>query len=268
MLIGELRSMQDEAISAAWEKILGVPADRVGENIGVVAQIVPQLDQAVQGERQAAVVAQYRQEWLTATFPLAQPFNQPVKSILPSDQSYLALGGIVDGMAADASDGVVPSEGERNTLSDLLQVAIEEVNADDLPQEIAHLILQRLSDVETALRHIRLGGPAAVKHATEALMGAVDTARATDERAWAAPSLKRVAAIAGVAWTIFTAPVQIKPALMEWEGYARELTPAHVHVVQKTAPLQIESGPQAEEVPDAEVVDDDEHDGQAADAPS
>ena len=269
MLIGELRSMQDEAISAAWGKILGVPADRVGENIGVVAQLVPQLDQAVQGEgreRQAAVVAQYRQEWLTATFPLAQPFNQPVKSILPSDQSYLALGGIVDGMAAEASDGVVPSEDERNTLSDLLQATIEEVGADDLPQEVAHLILQRLSDVETALRHIRLGGPAAVKHATEALMGAVDTARATDERSRAAPSLKRVAAIAGVAWTIFTAPVQIKPALKEWEGYARELTPAQVHVVQKAAPLQIESGPQAEEVPDAEVVDDDEHDGQAADA--
>jgi hypothetical protein len=273
MLIGELRSMQDEPISAAWEKILDVPADRIGANIGVVAQLVPQLDQAVLGEgreRQAAVVAQYRHEWLTATFPLGQPFSQAVKSILPSDQGYLALGGIVDVLAADASDGVVPSESERDKLSDLLRATIEEVNADDLPQEVAHLVLQRLSEVEGALRHIRLGGPAAVKHATEALMGAVDTARATDERSWAAPSLKRVVAIAGVAWTIFTAPVQIKPALKEWEGYARELTPAHVHVVQQPAPLQIESGPQAEEVLDAELMDADEvvgDDGQASASP-
>jgi hypothetical protein len=53
-----------------------------------------------------------------------------------------------------------------------------------------------------ALRHVRLGGPLAVKRATEALVGAVDVARATDEKARAAPSLKRVFAIAGVVWTI------------------------------------------------------------------
>jgi hypothetical protein len=205
-------------------------------------------------ERQAAVVAQYRQEWLTATFPLAQPFNQVVKSILPSDQGYLALGGIVDVLAADASDGVVPSEGERDKLSDLLQGTIDEVSADDLPEEVSHLILQRLSEVEAALRHIRLGGPAAVKHATEALIGAVDTARATDEKSWAAPSLKRVLATAGVFWTIFTAGGQIQPTLEAWEGYAHELTPGHVHVVQP-GPLQIESGPPTDEPPDAEVVE-------------
>jgi hypothetical protein len=69
--------------------------ESIGAHIGLVAQLVPQLDQVVQSEgreRLAAVVAQYRQEWLTSTFPLAQPFNQAVKSILPSDQSYLALG--------------------------------------------------------------------------------------------------------------------------------------------------------------------------------
>jgi hypothetical protein len=76
-----------------------------------------------------------------------------------------------------------------------------------------------------------------------------------------------VATIAGVVWTIFTAPVQIQPSLKAWEEYASDLTRAQVHVGQKAVPLQIESGPQAEEVPDAEVVDDDKHDGQAADAP-
>jgi hypothetical protein len=259
LLIGELRSMSDETISAAWGKILGVPTESIGAHIGLVAQLVPQLDQVVQSEgreRLAAVVAQYRQEWLTSTFPLAQPFNQAVKSILPSDQSYLALGSLADALAIAAPDGPAPDEATRTELSELLRAATEEAMADaELPADIAHLIVQRLSEVEMALRHVRLGGPLAVKRATEALMGAVDVARATDEKARAAPSLKRVFAIAGVVWTIFTAPVQIQPALQAWEGFVHELTPAHVHVVPQAAPLQLESGPQAEEVLDGEALD-------------
>jgi hypothetical protein len=153
-----------------------------------------------------AVVAQYRQEWLTSTFPLAQPFNHAVKSILPSDQSYLALGSLADALAISAPDGPAPNEATRTELSELLRAATEEAVADaELPADIAHLIVQRLSEVEMALRHVRLGGPLAVKRATEALMGAVDVARAADEKARAAPSLKRVFAIAGVVWTILTA---------------------------------------------------------------
>jgi hypothetical protein len=42
-----------------------------------------------------------------------------------------------------------------------------------------------------------------------------------------------------------------------------ELTPAHVHVVPQAAPLQLESGPQAEEVLDGEALDATEDVGQA-----
>ncbi len=259
--------MPDETISGAWGKILDVPTESIGVHIGLVAQLVPQLDQVVQREgreRLAAVVAQYRQEWLTSTFPLAQPFNQAVKSILPSDQSYIALGSLADALAIAAPDGPAPDEARRTELSELLRAATEETMADtELPADIAHLIVQRLSEVEMALRHVRLGGPLAVKRATEALMGAVDVARATDEKARAAPSLKRVFAIAGVVWTIFTVPAQIQPALQAWEGFAHELTPAHVHVVPQAAPLQLESGPQAEEVLDGEALDATEDVGQA-----
>lgn len=99
LLIEQLRSMPDQPISAAWAKLLDVPDEQVGAKIGVVAQLVPQIDAAVQApgrERQAALVSQYRQEWLTATFPLAQPFNEPVRTILPSDDAYRTLGGIAD----------------------------------------------------------------------------------------------------------------------------------------------------------------------------
>lgn len=37
VVLGELRTFQDEAISAAWEKILGVPSERIGESIGPTA---------------------------------------------------------------------------------------------------------------------------------------------------------------------------------------------------------------------------------------
>ncbi len=85
-------------------------------------------------------------------------------------------------------------------------------------------------------------------------MGAVDAARATNENARLAPTLKRVFATAGAILTIFTAGAQMQPSLEAWEGYAHELTPARVHVVQPP-PLQIGSGLQAEEVLEAEVVD-------------
>jgi hypothetical protein len=58
-------------------------------------------------------------------------------------------------------------------------------------------------------------------------------------------------------------PAQIQPALQAWEGFAHELTPAHVHVVPQAAPLQLESGPQAEEVLDGEALDATEDVGQA-----
>jgi hypothetical protein len=257
-LLGLLRSMPDQPISGAWENILEVPGERLGGSIGVVARLVPEIDAAVQApgrERQAALVSQYRQEWLTASFPLAKPFNEAVRTILPSDAAYLALGGIADYLAVAAPDGVVPDDQQQEDLLALIQATIEAVTADtDLPQEVAHLILKRLSEMEAALRHIQIGGPLMVKHATEALMGAVDAARATNDKAHAATILRRVFATAGAILTVFTAGGQIQPSLEAWEGYARELTPAHVHVVQPP-PLQIESGAQPEEVLDGEVVD-------------
>ena len=250
--------MSGEPISAAWESILGVPGEQLGVSIGAVAQLVPQIDAAVRSpgrERQAALVSQYRQEWLTASFPLAQPFNESVRAILPSDAAYLALGGIADYLAVSAPDGVVPDDQQQEELLGLLQAATEAVTADtDLPQEIAHLILKRLSEVEEALRHVQIGGPLAVKHATEALMGAVNAARATNDKAHIATTLRHVFATAGVIWTIFTGGGQIQPSLEAWEGYAHELTPAHVHIAEP-APLQIESGLQAEDVLNGEVVD-------------
>ncbi len=119
--------MSDETISAAWGKILGVPIESIGAYIG----LVPQLDRVVQSEgreRLAAVVAQYRQEWLTSTFPLAQPFNHAVESILPSDQSYLALGSLADALAIAAPDGPTPDEATRTELSELLRAATEEAH--------------------------------------------------------------------------------------------------------------------------------------------
>ena len=256
-VLGVLRSMPDQPISQVWKHILGAPGEQLGETIGAVARLVPQIDAAVQvpgRERQAALVSQYRQEWLTASFPLATPFNDAVRTILPSDAAYLALGGIADYLAVTAPDGVVPDNQQQEALLELLQATIEAVTDDnDLPREVAHLILQRLSEVEAALRHVEIGGPLSVKHATEALMGAVDATRATNDKAHVAMTLRRVFATAGVIWTIFTGGGQIQPSLEAWEGYAHELTPAYVNIVPPS-PLQIGSGLQADELLDGEVV--------------
>jgi hypothetical protein len=61
-------------------------------------------------------------------------------------------------------------DGLRGQVDDL----IEDVKvSEDLPDDVRQLILDRLHDVIHALDQVDIGGPDAVKRATEALAGAI-----------------------------------------------------------------------------------------------
>lgn len=244
-LLGRLRDTQNGTIAAVWAQILDVSEPTVRERLGSVAELVTQIDAAVDlPDMQAFVgpVNRYRNEWLEAIFPLQHPFSAAVGDVKPGELAYETLGTVAAHLGAVAPDGAVPSEEQQTELLAKLQGIIEEVTGDtDLPQEVAHLILRRLSDVEAALRHIDIGGPLAVQRATEALMGAVAAASVTNKKARAAKTLARVFATAGVIWTVFTGGAEVQPSIEAWEGYAHELNAGPAHVAQPAAHREAEA---------------------------
>ncbi len=226
-LFGRLRDVQTGVpIVEAWSQILGYPQDVVREQLGSVAQLVLQIDVAVEPpdrEQIAAPVKRYRNQWLEAAFPLQRSFSDAVDTIRPSDEAYEALGTVAAYLGEVAPDGEIPSDERHSELMENLQAVIDEVShADDLPEEIAHLILSRLSDVQTAMWHIEIGGPNAVRSATETLIGAV-VARSTDEKNRKAGTTKRVLAVAGTIWVAFSSGPMVQKSIEAWPEVVHEL---------------------------------------------
>jgi hypothetical protein len=228
-----------------------------------VAELVTQIDVALQApelDPYLKLFRRHRDDYLNAIFPLGTSFDSNARAVSPSQVAYEDLGALATHLALVTPDGPAPSDEDRANLLEELQALIAEVTDDTgLPAEIARLIVRRLSEVEAALRHIDIGGPDAVRLATEALMGAVEAVSYTNEKARAATVLRRVFATAGAIWAVFTGPTDVQPSIEAWEGYAHVLAAAPAHVAQ-AASQEAGVTVEAEEVVDAEVVD---ADGQA-----
>ncbi len=228
----------------------GAAYDAVRARLGTVARLVWEIDAAVQHpgrEQVAAPVARYRNTWLEAAFPLQRSFVDNVESIKPSDESYEALGMVAAYLEAIASEGPMPSEERRAELIEDVRIALRDVGtSDELPPEVAHLITQRLSDIEKALWHIEIGGPEAVRRATEALMGTAVAASVSDEKMRKSDIMKRVMAVAASVYVVFTAGPAIQNSIDAWSKVTGELTAAPAHV----------EGPAAHQTGDATAPDD------------
>jgi len=214
-LLGQLRKHENMPISRAWGHVLGVPEGMVREHLGDVAQLVSLIDEAVaapERERIAAPVKRYRSQWIEAAFPLQHNFTEDVQNIRPTDEAFESLGFVADHLAVVASDGEIPAEGTRIELVDSLRAVITDVGSDEaLPEDVAHLMIQRLSAVEAAILHIEVGGPNAVRLATEALIGSSVT-----NSSRAATLSKRALAIAGVVWVAFSSGPTVQQSINAW----------------------------------------------------
>jgi hypothetical protein len=93
----------------------------------------------------------------------------------------------------------------------------------DLSDEARVVILDRLNDVLHALDQIDIGGPAAVRHATEALAGAIDLCAL--RAFWSSPAAAKARAVVVALWIAFTAPGAVHEALPVWEQGIRGLMP-------------------------------------------
>jgi hypothetical protein len=202
LLLTRLREADgDRPLIATWSDILGQSQDLVREHLGAVAELVTQIDAAAAEpgrEQVAAPVARYRGQWLEAIFPLGRPFSEATAKVRPSDEAHEALGLVAAILEAVVPQRAIPSEEDRAGLVERLRVLVEEVTNDEqLPEEVAHLIVTRLTEIEAALHHIEIGGPEAIRRATEALMGAAVAGSAVNEKTRNAGVIKNVMAVAG-----------------------------------------------------------------------
>lgn len=239
LLFGNLRGIPNGTqIGSAWGEVLGVPPEVVGGQLGKVAALVTQLDEAVsddpERERIAATVARYKPSWLLAALPFQLSFQADVAEIKPSPESYEALGLVADILGAVSPDESEPSEEERERRLDELRGLRDEVRGDEeLPERVRHLIVDRLTAVEVAIEHMNIGGAEAVQHALEALLGATFANSVMNEKTAKSKIIQKVVRTAGVIWVVFTSGPTAQQSIEMWTGAFNELTagPVAAHTV-------------------------------------
>lgn len=246
-----LESSGDVSIQSAWGSILGIPSETVGGQMGKVAALVTQIDEAVSEpgrERIAMTVNRYRPNWLLAAQPFQFALSDAVTNIRPSPEAFEALGVVAELLGQIAPDESEPSEEERERRLDDLRALREEVRADEeLPERVRHLIVERLTAVEAAIEHINIGGSEAVQHALEALLGAALATTVTNEKTAKSKIIKKVMSTAGVIWVVFTSGPTAQQSIEMWTGAYNELTSGPV--AAQTAAAQPTPSPSPPEPP-------------------
>lgn len=155
--------------------------------------------------------------------PRADIHSTAARSMLPPDYAVAALGGVSAFLSIVASEGPVPDAGTRDGVRAQVQELIDGIATDpDLPEEVKRLALDHAYRLAQALDHFRIGGPGAVRAATEQLLGAVAMApdRVRRHGVW-----QRVLTTFSIAWQVFSKGQDVHQALEGWVGVIGQLPP-------------------------------------------
>ncbi|MDQ3725904.1 MAG: hypothetical protein M3335_08485 [Actinomycetota bacterium] len=215
---------QDRRISVldAWATVLRVEPDDVVVHLGRVADLVRQTQDAVDRAGEDALlppVQRYRASWAQPIFPQDHAFSGALGKVLPDVAALEALDLISAQLHSIAPEGVVPDEDELERLKSQIRDLIDGVQAaDDVPDEVKHLVISRLRAVEEAVEHLDVGGPSAIRRATEAVMGSVLFAQ--DAQLAKSPTIQTVWTTLLVIWTVFSAGPTIQTSIEAWKEMA------------------------------------------------
>jgi hypothetical protein len=217
---------KNAAIVAGWAQVLQVAESDVVLRIGAVFELVREIQEAVDeldDDILRAPVSRLRDQWARPIFPLDIAFLDTLSNVLPPAEALESLGLVAAQLSLRVPEGKVPTVDELTALKTQLRDLVGAVReADDLTEDVKHVIVARLLDVETAIEHIHVGGPEAVRRATEAVVGTmVRTAQPGGKNH---QTLKRVLATLGVLWVAFSAGPTVNNALEAWPDAVRQIT--------------------------------------------
>lgn len=244
-LLAELTYQQNglNTVVAGWAGALDVAESDVILHIGSVANLVPQIVDAVgrlEDEALIAPVARLRGTWSRAIFPLDHQFNGELRAVLPGEEALESLALVSASLHLLAPEGTVPGGPERANLGNQLRDLVEEISrSDDLPDELKQVLVSRLLDVDTAIAHIRVGGPASVQRAMEAVMGTV-MFTAAEKRASQTSTMQKLWVALGVIWVAFSAGPKIQDSIEAWPKIVHEISSGQVVPADKDQPDQVE----------------------------
>lgn len=208
---------------AGWAAVLRVEPEDVVVYLGQVADLVRQTQDAVERAGEEALlppVQRYRDSWTRPIFPQDRAFDDTLRTVLPDPAALEALDLVSAQLHSIAPEGVMPDEDELERLKSQLRELIEGVRvAEDVPDEVKHLVISRLRAVEGALEHLDVGGPGAVRHATEAVMGSVVFSR-ENVRLAGSPTIQKIWATLLIVWTAFSAGPTIQASIEAWQKMA------------------------------------------------
>lgn len=226
-MLVRLRAVQAEtSLLNAWGAVLGASENEVVGLLADVWALVGEVQQAIEvtgSEGHAKQVARVSQEWRTAIFPADRPFGQQVANFVPTENALDILQAASEILHRDSPEGRPLVEGELEDLREQLKGLIDDVKAtDDLPESVKQLIAARLRDVMKAFDHIDIGGPNAVKLATEALAGAIDLG---GNSLFTSHIRHKVVSTVVALYTVFGVPATVQAGLPAWEQTVHELMP-------------------------------------------
>lgn len=231
MLLVELSNQAGGgSLVSAWSKVLGVPVNDVVLQIGDVADLVRQIQHAADevGERFVrAPVDRYRAEWARPIYPHDRAPQDTLSPVVPSDAAMEALESVSAHLHNLLPQGVVPGDDELDRLKEQLRTLIASVReADDLPVEVKQPIIARLLDVERAIEHVHMGGPDAVRLATEAVYGTL--LRTATPQTATGRSVQSILALLAVLFAGFSQGDTIQKNLVAWPKVAHAITTGEV----------------------------------------
>jgi len=169
-----------------------------------------------------APVQRFRADWTRPIFPQNQPFSAQLLKVLPDETAMEALDLVSAQLHSIAPEGKVPDEDELAQLKSELRELIDNVQAaSDIPPEVKHLFISHLRSVEQAIEHLKVGGPNAIRHAMEAVIGSV--VYAEDPAAVAkSQTFRNVMATLLIIWSVFSSGPEIQQSIEAW----RDIVPA------------------------------------------
>jgi hypothetical protein len=227
-----------DSVLNGWAGVLSVERGDVPVHLGRVADLVRQTQDAVHRAGEEALlppVERYRDSWTRPIFPVKHAFSDLLEKALPDAAALEALNLVSAQLHSIAPEGVVPDEEELERLKAQLRDLIDGVQAaEDIPDELKHLVISRLRAVEEAVEHLDVGGPSAIRHATEAVMGSVLFTQ--DAHLAKSLTIQKVWTTLLIFWTVFSAGPTIQTSIEAWQEMVPSLSAVTEQPADEAAP--------------------------------
>ncbi len=234
-VLQQLREVeQGTSLVEAWKAVLPASGEDVPERLAEMSVLLKDVQQAVEDSGSAGHTAQvrhYRDEWEVAIFPRDRPLTLAVQEFWPSELGLVALQSAAEYLHEVAPEGKPLEDGELDKLRSQAEGLIEETKAaTDLDDDVKQLIVARLRDIIRALDHVNVGGPKAVKLATQSLAGAIDLAGWQTPSVFSSKIVHKVAVIVTSLSLVFGTPAAVQADIVLSEHALHALMPPSAQI--------------------------------------